>query len=244
MNKTSWIIISIAGGACLLIGIFMLWPGFSKDWQTLSETKKAKTELQELAQKKTVLLELSKNTDLDSITQAAAGYIPEDAKSSELILELTAIANQSGLAVEEISLDSTQPAQTAKTEDDGTATTTQAKTPATKTIPAKTVGFSLKVKGSFENLMQYFKLVETSSRLITIANLGLTQSKEDFTAELTGTAYSKAAPKAEVQNVELSAITVTKETLAKFANLTQYSTPIDTSTESGFGRTNPFAEIK
>lgn len=240
MNKTSWLIIWISTGVALIIGIFMLWPGLSRDWQTLKETNTAKKELEELSQKKQALTELSKNTELDKISQTAAGYIPETVKSSELVLELTAMVNESGMSVEQISLDSQTAAQIA--EEDSPVTDAK-KTAESQTASAKAVPFSLKIAGNFQQMMQFFKLAETSSRLIKIEKLGLAQEKEEFVASLEGTAYWKENQAASLTK-SLADITVSQETLKKFANLRQYATPIDTTAEDGFGRTDPFENIK
>ncbi len=236
MNKTSWIIIGASGGICLGLGIFLLGPAVLDDWQTMNLTKAAKQELTGLAEKKQVLGELAKNPELNKISETANAYIPEDAKSSELILELTAIVTEAGMSVEQISLEgnSTQP-----TEEETAAKTASATDKKNKT--AEVAGFSLKISGTFENLMQFFKLIETSSRLVAVQGLNLSQEKEEFTAEIKGEAYWK-----KVQNAEatLANITVLDETLQKFANLKQYSSPIDTTIESGFGRTNPFDVVK
>lgn len=242
MNKTSWTIIGISGGICLLIGIFLLGPALVRDWQTYKDTRSAQKELDELAQKKKALGELAKNPDLDKIQATAAAYMPEEAKSSELVLELTAIVSEAQMSVEQISLEST--AQPAKEEDvtatktSDTATTQTAKTTGTMAQP---VGFTLKISGTFENLMNFFKLIETSNRLVVVKGLNLSQEKDKFTADIKGEAYWKKVGTADDSLVN---ITVATEILQKFANLRQYSTPIDTSAEAGFGRANPFNEIK
>jgi len=241
MSKTSWIIIGVSAGICLLIGIFLIWPGVSRDWTTYQETKTAQKELEELSQKKQVLGELAKNTNLDTITKTASGYIPEESKSSELILELSAIITESGMSLDQISLENS--AAPAVTEEDvpsvtgnSASTTDQSK----NTQTAQIVGFSIKITGSFENLMQFFKAVETSSRLIVIKTLGVSQDQKGLSANIQGEAYwNKANTSAEKS---LANITVTAETLTKFTNLRQYSVPIDTSVEAGYGRTNPFLE--
>lgn len=234
MNKTSWIIISISGGVCLLISIFLLGPGLINDLKTLKETKIAKKQLTELSQKKAVLGELSKNPDLNKITTTAATYIPDEAKSSDLILELSAMVTEAQMSVEQISLEAaTAPA----TE---TETTTAPKTKTTPTA-ANPVGFTLKISGTFENLMNFCKLMETSNRLIVVQGLDLSQDKDKFTADIKGETYWK---KVGTVDDSLANITVAAETLQKFANLKQYSTPIDTSVDAGFGRVDPFAEIK
>lgn len=242
MNKTSWIIIGISGGVCLLIIIFLLGPGLMRDWETYKVTKTAQKELSELSQKKTVLSELSKNTELEKITTTAAAYIPEEAKSSELVLELSAIVAEAQMSVEQISLEAA--AAPAKEEDvvtDNTKGATASQTTKT-TAPtaAQPVGFTLKISGTFESLMYFSKLMETSNRLITIQGLNLTQEEEKFTAEIKGVAYWK---KVGTVDNNLTNITVATETLQKFANLRQYSTPIDTTTDAGYGRANPFQTV-
>lgn len=243
MNKTSWIIIGITGGICLVIGIFILGPGLIRDLSTYKATQAAKKELADLAQKQKVLTELGKNTELDKINATAAGYIPEEAKSSELVLELTAIVAASGMSVEQISLEAaTAPAKPA----DEVVTTTKTPAPVTaadqkKADAVQPVSFSLKISGTFQNLMSFFKLTETSSRLISVKSVSFAQDKDKFTANIKAEAYwKKITP---TTNNSLANITVSAETLQKFANLKTFSTPIDTSTEAGFGRTNPFDAV-
>lgn len=222
MNRTSWIFIGVTAGVCLGLGVFLLFPGFSRVWKTFRQTQTARQELAGLATKQKVLGELAKNADLDKITAAAASYIPEEAKSSELILELSAIVGQANMAIEQISLESP---------------TAEQKSIAT----ANPVTFTLKIAGTFQDLMQFFKLIETSSRLIAIQGLNLTQAQDKFTAEIKGEAYWKTVAPAEKS---LTNITVSAETIQKFENLRQYSTPINTATEAGYGRTNPFESVK
>lgn len=239
MNRTSWIIVGITAGICLGLGIFLLFPAFSRLWQTFRQTQAARQELAALDQKQKVLGDLAQNPNLDKISTAAATYIPEEAKSSDLILELSAIVGEAGMALEQISLESAAPAP-AK-EEEGTTKTTTTQTGQKKTTAAEPVGFTLEIAGSFENLMQFFKLMETSSRLIAIKSLDLSQEQDEFTTSVKGESYWQTVA---IQEKSLANITVSAETLQKFQNLRQYSTPIDTSTEAGFGRTNPFEEIK
>jgi Tfp pilus assembly protein PilO len=236
----SWIIIGITTGICLLIGIFMIWPGLSTDWKTYQETKTAQKNLTDLTEKKKVLSALSQNKNLDEITKNAASYIPEEAKSSELILELSAIIGQAGLSLDQISLENVVAAKPTQEDSDDTSKTNTTTT--TKKGPAEVVDFSLKISGGFANLMQFFTLTETSSRLIVIQNLSLAQEKEKISAIIKGQAYwNKVNTKTEKT---LDNVTVTSETLQKFSDLRQYATPLDTSAESGFGRTNPFDTVK
>lgn len=222
----------------LALGIFLLWPGLSGDWQTWRETQSAKKDLQELAEKQKILGELAKTADLDKIMTAAGNYIPEQAKSSELILELSAMVGQANMAIEQISLESAAPAP-AKEEETATTKTTQSEQK--KAAPAQSAEFTLKIAGTFSNLMEFFKLIETSSRLMAIQGLNLSQAQDKFTVEIKGETYWQTVAS---QAKSLANITVSTETIQKFENLRQYSTPINTSTEAGYGRTNPFEEIK
>lgn len=242
MNRTSWIIVGVAVGVCLGLGVFLLYPSFSKSWNTYRQTQAARQELSGLTEKQKVLGDLAKKTDLDKIKEAAASYIPEEAKSSDLVLELSAIVGQANMSMEQISLENAP--QSAKEEEEATApnknTTTNTQTNK-NTDTNQPVRFTLKIAGTFQNLMHFFQLIEASSRLIAIQNLNLSQVQDKFTANIEGEAYWKTI---EAQEKSLANITVSAETLQKFQNLRQYSTPIDTATEAGFGRENPFEEIK
>ena len=109
---------------------------------------------------------------------------------------------------------------------------------------AKEVDFTMKLSGSYSDLVNFLRGVESSSRLISIENLAIqmntetgTQQTAALSAQIKGMAYYKPEVSLEAT---LANITVDQETVDKFFNLKTFGSPINLPTESGFGRNNPF----
>lgn len=226
MNRAVLSIWGITVLICAAIIIFGLWPSITQDLNTINETKNAKAKLDEASRMKETLNNLNKNNELANLVVTAKNYIPEDAQSGELILELTAMAGKTNLSVEQLALEADKPAATS-------GSNTSAPT-------ASEIGFQLTLSGTFENFSQFLKLTETSSRLITIQSLNMNQAPEKFTAEIVGKSYYK---KATVFSGNIADITISTATIQKLQNLKTYANPIDTQNEAGFGRVNPFDNI-
>lgn len=242
MNRTSWIILLCTVVICIGIGFFFSWPQTNSTWKVYSETKNAKKELTEISKKKDVLTNLSKNNQLTNLFNIASNYIPEIQKSGELVIELTAIAGQNNLKVEQVTLDTGEtPSAADDATDTATTDKTAAATPAADPNAISEIKFSMKVSGGFNDFLNFLKTTETSSRLITISAMDLTQAETGFSAQIAGKTYYKKGTNLE-QN--LANVKISQETIDKFQNLKTYGTPINLPTESGFGRVNPFDAIK
>lgn len=240
MNKTSWLIIGCT--ALIIIGIilFGMYPLFNNLISVYKARKDAKQELTDVTKKKEILGELSKNDKLTNIYNIASAYIPEEQNSSDLVIELTAIASQNNLSVQQLSIDSGttnakqgQDAEASKTNTQ-TATTTNS---SDKKNDMSEIKFTIKLKGSFNDFENFLKGVETSSRLVSITGMNLTQEEDAFTAQVSGKAYYKKAT--TLENI-LANIEIPQTTIDKFLSLKTHGTPINLPSESGFGRTNPF----
>lgn len=255
MNKTSWIIVGGTGFICIVIAYFFLYPNVKQVFDIRKKTQIAKNELDVLNKKQEVLAALSKNNQLGGLYDIASKYIPESENSSDLVIELTSMANQANMKVDQISLDAatapkaaaTDTATTdAKTTSDAKATATDTTTDTTTTTPTdvKTnlseLKFSLKISGSFSDFLIFLKSTETSSRLLTFDNMSLSQSETNFSVQVSGFSYYKKGT--SLENT-LDNIKITEATINKFKNLKTYGVPINLPTESGFGRTNPFDTV-
>jgi len=244
MSRASWIIVSVTFALCAIIGFFWTRPVIMSDLSALEQTQKAKDELTAATQKKEALAQLKDNDQLAKLNAIAVKYIPEEANSSELVLELTGMANQNKLTVDSFSL-TNQAAATPAASDDPTATKTAAPAKTTGPGGSQEVGFSMTVSGSFLDFLNFLKNSESSSRLVSLQTMGLNQSEGQgtvkFTANLAGKAYYK---KGSSLAADLANIQISTDTIAKFQNLKTFSTPINLPAEAGFGRTNPFETVK
>ncbi|AKM82070.1 TPA: hypothetical protein DD449_03150 [Candidatus Berkelbacteria bacterium] len=232
MNRLSWIFIGSTSLIVVLFSYFILKPMVNNSWQIHNEIKKTKTDLQDASKKKEVLTALSKNNQLDTLYGIASKYIPLSQNSSELVIEMSAVANQANLKVEQFSLDNSAPK----------AATTTTPTTSTSAVSGVTeLKFSIKVSGNFSDFLTFLKNTETSSRLITFNSMQLATTDNVLSVQLIGSAYWQ---KDSNLDQTLTNVTVTQSTIDKFQNLKSYGTPINLPAESGFGRTNPFDVIK
>lgn len=242
MNRTSWIIIAITTIVVFLIGIFFLYPNIKDAWGIVRDTQNVKKDLAEITTREEVLTKLSKNNQLTDLYDIASKYIPENQDSSELVIELTAMADQANMKVEQVSLDTgTTPQSTPDNTDAESAAQDKTSTTKSTTPNLSELKFTLKLSGNFSDYLTFLKSAETSSRLITFNSMNLSQTDTTFTAQLTGLAYYKKGTSLEntLENIQ-----ITEATIAKFKNLKTYGIPINLPTESGFGRTNPFDAIE
>lgn len=244
MSRLSWIFIGATSLIVLVFGYFFFYPQITNILKIYNDLGTNQAKLNDINKEKEILNNLSKNNQLQSLFDIASKYIPEEQKSGELVIELTAIAKQSNMKVEQISLDSAKTATGATPSSDTTQTdtsktnTTTSTTPTTNTNEATNVDYAIKISGSFSDLIKVLQSIESSSRLITISKIQLTQTTDVITAQIDGSAYYKKGVSVtnNVKNVE-----ITKKTIDMFQNLKTYGSPIDLPTESGFGRENPFA---
>lgn len=232
------------------ICFFVLRPVVSTIWSSWKSLEKARLDIQNLDQEIQALEALKNNPDLQNVNDIALKYIPQEADSGELVVELSAIANTNNFQVEQVSMENQKTSTSSSSEEVATPTPKNNATPQATATPKKTanaaeVNFSLKATGNFSDLTNFLRGMETSSRLITVKSLNLqmeqsgTQDNNQNTlsVSMVGTAYYKS----DVSIADnLKNIQVSPETISKFLNLTTYGSPINLPAESGFGRTNPF----
>lgn len=244
MNRAGLMVIGLT---VLIIGafsFFFCWPLIRDGLQIYQETKKAETQLADLSTKKEVLTKLSQNNQLAQLKTIASKYIPEEVDSSGLILELSAIANQNQLTVEQTSLN-TQPVATKKTEDSNNSTNQQNsnqnnQNQNSQASNAQTVDFNLRLSGTYTDFIKFLAGTESSSRLISLSSLNLSQSDKNFVATVSGKAYWKVAI---AQESTLTNITISEDVINKFLNLKTFSIPLNLTKDEGFGRSNPFENL-
>lgn len=234
--------IAIIGG----IGFFVIRPVITSVFRSWRELTQARINLKTIQEKKGVLESLKGDKNIANVASVASAYIPKEADSGQLIIELTAMAQANDLTVQEITL-----AQTKNQATPAPETTAESK-PATTPTPVlpkeltnieqiKEVEFSLKIAGTFPNFMKFLRAIETSSRLVSIKDISM-QAKEEkeqqiFSAQMAGVAYYKK----EITLADsLENIKISNETITKLLNLKTYGQPINLPGEAGFGRTNPF----
>lgn len=241
MNRMSWIFIFASVVIIALISVFFIRPIATSSWQIWNQNKQAKQDLADAAKKKEILENLSKNNKLNTVYDIASNYIPKDQRSGDLVIELTAIAGQSNLKVEQLNIDSgTTSAKTTETDTSkSTPTSTSTPTANASNSDIKEIKFSMKVSGTFSDFLNFLKGTETSSRLITITSMSLTQTQNLLSAQVAGITYwnTSVALEKTLANIEIP-----QAIIDKFTQLKTYGSPINLPTESGFGRANPFVE--
>lgn len=244
MKSKPLIILAVTFFVVAALAFFLILPVASSilaSWRSLGE---ARQNLATIDEKKAVLEKLQNTPELQSITDIAKKYIPEDQQAGELVLEITSMAVANNLKVEQTSLAKSQ--TTTKTDETPTPSPKSKTGPSPSTSPkieeqTKTVDFTMQISGSFGDFMNFLKSIETGSRLITVKNISLqTKSGADkitFSVQMSGGAYYKSKVTLEdtLENIKIS-----PETIEDFLNLKAYSQPINLPSESGFGRTNPF----
>jgi Tfp pilus assembly protein PilO len=246
MNKLSYIFIGSTVAIIAIASFFVIWPLSETSYRLYKDNEKAKQDLKDISQEKDILSKLEKNSNLQNVYNIAQTYIPETQQSGDLVIELSAIAGQNNLKVEQFSIDSPGTTQDKKTETStdtstsGTSSNTTTTTPTTKTDSTgiNEIKFSVKLTGTFTDFINFLKGAETNSRLISINTMTLTQATAGFSAQITGKAYWQ---KASTADKTLANINLTQDTINKFLGLKTYGSKIDLPTESGFGRTDPFS---
>jgi len=227
-----------------LIGFFVIRPVVSSIWSSWRSLEQARTDLKSVEEKKKILEALKDNPDLSSVGEIALKYIPQESASGELVVEIAAIASANNLTIEEITMER-QKESTAQTEEQTTKENKATPTPqvsAEKKSEFNEVEFALKVSGTYNDLVNFLRGIESSSRLIAINKFALQMSqnaenKGALSSQMSGAAFYKTDISLEknLQNIQ-----VLTETIEKFLNLKTFGSPINLPTESGFGRTNPF----
>lgn len=245
MKSRSLFIIGIAFVIIAAISFLFIKPPATvilKAWQDL---KRSEEELKQSEERNKITADLDQNKDeINRVATIARKYIPEDSKSGDLILELTAIAANYNLRVEKTSLEKSQ--ATKESTDETTDATKKTATPqpsasaSASSGSVQNVDFTMSLSGSFIDYLEFLKNVETSTRLIIIKSMTVQMGQEPaspVTFQLVGTAFYK--PKVTIAD-NLDNIKVSQETIDTFLNLKTYAQPINLPQESGFGRVNPF----
>ncbi len=253
MNRLSWIFVGTTSVIIILALGFYFFPSAKSSWQTYRKYKDAKKELLDTSKKIEILNNLSQGDRLTTVYNIASGYIPQDQASGDLVIELTAIAAQSNLKVNQFSLDTaktssssssssnspdssdTSKSSTSTSSDSSSSTTQKADSNLTGATEMK---FSITLTGGFSDFQGFLKGVETGSRLISFTTIALSGDKDSFKAQLSGKAYWKKAAKIDPT---LANVDIPEKTINKFLGLKTYGNKIDLPTESGFGREDPFA---
>ena len=247
MNKPIIIIWSITISICAAIGYFIMYPNITNGLKTYNSTKQINEELTNSTQRKKVLTDLSKNNDLAGLTKIATSYIPEDSMAAELILELSGIAKNAGVEVDQLSF--SNKTSTPSSGPGPGADPSMGEGPmgaaAVGMVSGNTeeVGFQMTISGGFDSIIKFLSLSEVSARLTSIQSISLSEDKlgGKTSAQISGSGYWKKAT--IMQASDTSSVMITAETIQKLKSLTQNSEPVNTTTEEGFGRANPFDAI-
>lgn len=234
-----------------MIAFFIIRPIVVSSWKIYQDDKNAKKELEDVSHKKAILEKLAGDENLATVYSIASKYYPEKQNTGDFVIELTAIANQSNLKVEQFSFDSGVSSPKSTTSDD-TSTSTSTKSADSSTSASSSssnssgssspsgggeIKFSMKLNGSFLDFTKFLKGAETSSRLFTITSLNITQGESNVSLQISGKTYWN---KAELGEITAANLNLSSQTISKFLSLKTYGTPINLPTESGFGRVNPF----
>jgi Tfp pilus assembly protein PilO len=227
----------------LAIGFFMIRPTIVALYQTWRNLDTSKQNLKAADEKANAVNDLKKQKDqIINVASIAEKYIPKSYESSQLVLELTAIAQANSLTIQETSMENTKSsAPTSGNE----ATTSPTPTPNTSASAApkstlQNIDFSMKLAGKYPDFLNFLKTVETSSKLTVINNIALQMiagtQDGSITVQLSGSSFYK--PNVSIADT-LENIKVSQETINMFLNLKSYGQTINPA-ESGYGRSDPF----
>lgn len=249
MKTKPIIIIAVTFLIVLAIGFFLIWPtalAVYNGWRDLSTSQE---NLKKVEARNQAIAEIKKNKDpLTNVSTIAEKYIPKSYESSQLVLELTAIAQDNGLTVNETTMETVK-TKAASQEEDTTATpkSSASPTPGASSSPGSTpstvqnINFSMKLTGPYPSFLNFLKTVETSSKLTVIKNLALqtdtAAGSDKLSFQISGTSFYKSKPTIENTVANLA---VSKTTIDMFLNLKSFAAPINPA-ESGYGRGDPFA---
>jgi len=226
----------------LVLGIcfFLIRPVVVSIWSSYRNFEQSKKDLQNIEEKKEILQALQNNPNLTNVGEIALKYIPQEQDSGDLVVEISAVAAANNLQIDEISMEK-NPESTPSPEE-SQKTSPKPQSSPTKKSDINEVNFGLKVSGSYDNLINFLRGLESGSRLISINNLSLQmkpndQNKNNLSCQMTGAAFYKNNISLEdnLQNIQVESATIDK-----FLNLKTFGLPINLPSESGFGRSNPF----
>lgn len=229
MNKQAILIYFITIIICAAISLFGIAPNFSESLQTIKQTNQVEKELAGIAKEKQILTDLSKNENLEKLLTFAVNAIPDSAHANELALELNTIAQNTGATINnKIVINDNIDTAPNTTNNSGQSNETN---------------FSFNLTGDFSSIIKLLTLSEKTSRLISIKNIELTRAANNkITAQVTGTAYWTRIHTSNIDDI--SKYEVSTSTIKKLRSLTEPEPAIITPAETGFGRLNPFDDIK
>lgn len=243
MKTKPTIIIGATLVIILAIGFFMIWPTASAMWQSWRNLDTSKQNLKNAEERKSAINDLKKQKDtIVNVAGIVEKYIPDNYESSQLVLELTAIAQANSLVVQETTMENTKTAASASSPDSTAVSPTPTTSASAGTANAlQNINFSMKLAGLYPNFLNFLKTVETSSKLTVIKSIAFqangAATDGSLTFQLSGSSFFK--PKVSITDT-LDNIKVSQETINMFLNLKSYGQTINPA-ESGYGRADPFA---
>lgn len=246
MKTKPIIIIGVTALIVLGIGFFLIWPTALSVYQGWRDLSSSQENLRLVEEREKAIADLKKNKEqLTNIAAIAEKYIPKSYESSQLVLELTAIAQDNGLVVNQTTMESAKTASASKEEDTSAASPTpEASASASASggsASVQNINFSMKLTGPYPNFLNFLKTVETSSKLTVIKTIALQTNAESGNTQLSfqisGASFYK--PKTTIESTTANLV-VSKATIEMFQNLKSFAQPINPA-ESGYGRSDPFA---
>ncbi len=233
MKNKSIIIISATLIIVAAIGFFMIWPTASSIWQSWQALSASQADLKKAEEKAQALADLKKNaTQINNVAAIAGNYIPQSYDSSQLILELSTIAANNNLTVQQTSINQVTPASS--------PTPTPQAGSNSSVSNLKDISFSIQLSGAYPDFLNFLKAIETSSKLTIVTSINLQMDSASttggLTVQITGSSFYK--PNVSVADT-LENIKVSQNTINMFLNLKSYANPLNPAAQ-GFGRSNPF----
>lgn len=229
INKRVIIIYLITACVCASIAYFGILPNLSKSLNTIKQIGLTQKKLTNLAHEKDILTALSKNENLEKLLIFAVNSIPADARPNQLATEINSLIQNTGMTLNNkiVINNNTQSTQNSTN----------------NSVQTDEANFSLNLTGDFSSFIKLLTLSEKTSRLVSIKNIDLTESTNNkITAQITGTAYWATVDTDNADDV--TKYEVATSTIKKLQSLTEPEPAIITPAETGFGRLDPFANIK
>jgi hypothetical protein len=229
INNRAIVIYIITASICAGISFFGILPNLSKSLGTIKQIGLSQKKLASIAQEKQILANLSKNENLEKLLTFAVNAIPDGARANELTTELNSLVQNTGMTLNnKIIINDTTKTGPNNTNNSGQSNDTN---------------FSFNITGDFASIIKVLTLSEKTSRLISIKNINLAQaSNNKITAQIGGTAYWT---KINTSNIDdITKYEVSTSTIKKLQSLTEPEIGLITPAETGFGRLEPFSDIK
>jgi len=182
----------------VLIVIFGLIPKLSQLTKNQSDLEKAKKELANTTDERTVLEQLSKDkARIDLINSTTLEYLPKNSNSSDFVVKVEALAKQLNVIIGSFSFseaktetvkkteteDTTSSKTSTSTSSDTTAKTTQ------KAAPQTSSEFTMVISADYGQIQQFIEKMETFPRVNVVDSLtlsGYTKEKNGLTLKVVG----------------------------------------------------------